>query len=63
VGKSGKSRPDSVPRVIAGATELPERAEGKPGTVAAEAAGVTLIVERNPPPKDPESSLETPPAA
>jgi hypothetical protein len=52
-----------VPRVIAGATELPEQAEGKPGTVAAEAAGVTLIVERNPPPKDPESSLETPPAA
>jgi hypothetical protein len=42
-----------VTRVIAGATELPEQAEG-----------VTLIVERNrQPPKDPESSLETPPAA
>ena len=48
------SVPD-LPRVIATLTELLEQAEGKPGTASAEAAGVTLIVERYwPPPKDPE---------
>jgi hypothetical protein len=50
-----------LPRVISALTELLEQAEGKPWTVAAEDAGVTLIVERHwprepePPPKEPES--------
>jgi hypothetical protein len=49
------SVPD-LPRVIAGLTELLEQAEGKPGTVSTEDAGVTLIVERQwPPPRSPDS--------
>jgi hypothetical protein len=45
-----------LPRVISALTELLEQAEGKPGTASAEAAGVTLIVERYwPEPKEPES--------
>jgi hypothetical protein len=44
-----------LPRVISALTDLLEQAEGKPGTVATEDAGVTLIVERNwPPPRSPE---------
>jgi hypothetical protein len=51
-----------LPRVISTLTELLEQAEGKPGTVATESAGITLIVERkwpvpdpDPPPEEPES--------
>jgi hypothetical protein len=51
-----------LPRVIAGLTELLEQAEGKPGTVSTEDAGVTLIVERLWPPRKPEPPPESPEA-
>jgi hypothetical protein len=50
-----------LPRVLSGLVELLEQAEGKPGTVATEDAGVTLIIERHwPAPRDPDPPPPSP---
>jgi hypothetical protein len=59
-GRSVQVTVPDLPRIIAAVSELLEQAEGKPGTVATEDAGVTLIVERSWPA---QRSPDPPPAS